>query len=246
MSEPFYSDVSIPVRSDLADAQQESWQRLAQPGTWWNGRERVAIAAEVRRARGCSYCKSRKAALSPYAIEGRHDCGDVLPEAAIEVIHRVTTDPQRLSRVFYEQAIEDGLTSEQYVELISCTVLTISVDAFCYSLGIALRELPEPLPGEPTRLKADGTFSDGAFVPLLAKPRGRDADLYSEVKTPIVPNVIRALSSVPDELPDLIKVAQAEYLKLDKVSDFTAHRSLDRQQTELIATRVSALNECFY
>ena len=246
MSHPFYSDARIPIRSDLADAQQASWQRLAQPGTWWNGRERVAVAAEVRRARGCSYCKARKAALSPYAIEGRHDCGDVLPEAAIEVIHRVTTDPQRLSRAFYEKAIEDGLTSEQYVELIGCTVLTISVDAFCYSLGIALRELPEPEPGEPSRLKAEGTFADGAFVPLLAKPSGRDADLYSEIPTPIVPNVIRALSSVPDELRDLIPLAQAEYLTLDKVSDFTAHRSLDRKQTELIATRVSALNECFY
>ena len=161
-------------------------------------------------------------------------------------MHRVTTDPQRLSRQFYDEAIEGGLTPEQFVELIGILGLTVSVDAFCYSLGVDPRPLPTPLPGEPSRLKAEGTFDHVAFVPLLAKPRGRDADLFADIPIPVVPNIIRCLSLVPDEVRGIVPLAQAEYVTFEQLTDFTAHRSLDRRQTELIATRVSAINECFY
>ena len=246
MSHAFYPDATVPVRADLADAQLQEWTRLSQPGTWWDGRERVSIAAEVRLARNCSFCAERKAALSPYAVEGTHDSEGILPEAAVEVIHRVTTDPQRLSRTFYDKAIEGGLTPERYVELISMIVLTVSVDAFCRSLGIGVRPLPEPQPGEPSRRKAAGKLYHGAFVPLLAKPEGPDADLYAAVPVPVAPNIVRSLSLVPAEARGLQTLAQAEYMTFKDLMDFTAQRSLDRRQAELIATRVSALNECFY
>ena len=75
MSEPgpLYPDTDLPVRPDLEDAHRETWRRIAAPGTWWTGAERVAMAAEVRRARRCALCAERKAALSPFAVEGRHD-----------------------------------------------------------------------------------------------------------------------------------------------------------------------------
>ena len=246
MSHSFYPDTPVPVRADLADAQEQEWARLSQSGTWWDGRERVSIAGEVRLAHSCSFCKERKAALSPYAVEGEHDSEGILPPVAVEVVHRVTTDPQRLSRAFYDKAIEGGLTPEQYVELIGITVLTVSVDAFCRSLGIAQRPLPEPQPGEPARMKASGKLFYGAFVPLLAKPSGPDTDLYADVPLPVAPNIVRSLSLVPEEARGLQNLAQAEYLTFDDLVNFTAQRSLDRRQTELVATRVSALNECFY
>ena len=250
MGHSFYPDATISIRTDLADAQQQEWERLARPGTWWSGAERLAIAAEVRAARRCAFCKERKSVLSPYAVEGTHDTTEVsagvLPDAVIEIVHRVVTDPQRLARAFYDKALEAGLTPEQYVEIIATTVLTVSVDGFCHALGVDLRPLPEPQSGEPHRHKAEGKFVYEAFVPMLDKPGGRDADLYTDIPTPIVPNVARALSSVPDELRGLMQLAQAEYLRFDQLIDVTACRSLDRQQTELIATRVSAHNECFY
>lgn len=246
MRHAFYPDAPVPVRADLADAQEQEWARLSQPGTWWNGRERASMGAEVRLARTCSFCAERKAALSPYSVPGEHDSEGTLPAPAVEVIHRVTTDPRRLSRIFYEKAIEDGLTPEQYVELISITVLTVSVDAFCRALGIGLRPLPEPQAGEPSRRKASGKLFHGAFVPLLAKPSGPDADIYKDVPLPVAPNIVRSLSLVPAEARGLQKLAQSEYLSFDDLVNFTAQRSLDRRQTELIATRVSALNECFY
>jgi hypothetical protein len=41
-------------------------------------------------------------------------------------------------------------------------------------------------------------------------------------------------------------LSAAHYLSPEKMVDLTAGRSLDRSQMELIAGRVSALNECFY
>ena len=83
-------------------------------------------------------------------------------------------------------------------------------------------------------------------MPRLAKPSGRDADLYDAIPMPVVPNIVNALSLVPDEIRGMLDLGQAEYVSFDNLTDFTAHRSLDRRQTELIATRVSAINECFY
>ena len=68
-----YAAASTPVRADLVEAHQKLWQKLAEPGTWWTGAERVAIAAEVRKAWTCTLCTDRKSALSPSAVDGEHD-----------------------------------------------------------------------------------------------------------------------------------------------------------------------------
>ena len=67
-----YDSYAPVVRRDLARAQEESWARLGRPGTWWSAEERLAIAEEVRAARWCELCRTRKAALSPYGLPGTH------------------------------------------------------------------------------------------------------------------------------------------------------------------------------
>jgi hypothetical protein len=62
-----------------------------------------------------------------------------------------------------------------------------------------------------------------------------------------VPNVARALSLVPDAVRQLKELSEAHYLRIDDVVDPRARmRELTRPQMELVAGRVSALNECFY
>ena len=51
-----YSDSSFDVRSDLKQAHRAYWDMLAEPGNWWTGAERVAIAEEVRNATSCAFC----------------------------------------------------------------------------------------------------------------------------------------------------------------------------------------------
>src|SRR5207249_196008 len=59
-----YDSAAVPVREDLVLAHARQWERLARPGTWWTGAERVAIAGEVRSAVTCELCRQRKASLS--------------------------------------------------------------------------------------------------------------------------------------------------------------------------------------
>ncbi len=92
-----YSDAPVSVRDDFAAAHTRFWQRLASPGAWWSSAERIAMAAEVRHAWQCALCQARKEALTPAAVQGQHDHLGALPEAAVEVIHRVVTDSGRLS-----------------------------------------------------------------------------------------------------------------------------------------------------
>ncbi|MFP6683683.1 MAG: alkylhydroperoxidase-related (seleno)protein, partial [Polyangiaceae bacterium] len=71
------------VREDMLVAYRRAWDRLAEPGTWWTGAERVAIAAESRVAENCEFCERRAEALSPHSETGQHDgpSGETLPTA---------------------------------------------------------------------------------------------------------------------------------------------------------------------
>ena len=240
-----YADAPVTVREDLRACQQRAWDRLARPGTWWTGAERIAMAAEARQAPHCSLCRERADALSPLAVSGPHDGLGELPEAAVEVIHQVTLDPARLSRTWFEKALAAGLGDAQYVEIVGVVVTVVSIDSFCRGIGVPLRDLPEPIEGEPSRYRPTGALPEGAWVPMIAerRARGPEQNLYGMPRTG---NVLRALSLVPDEVRGLIDLSGPHYLRMDEMLDLSAAKTLDRMQIELIAGRVSALNECFY
>lgn len=100
-----YRNTGIAVRDDMIASQTRAWQSLGAPGTWWTGAERVAIAREVRAARRCAGCADRKAALSPYAVNAAHDAVTDLPPAIVDAVHRIVTDPGRLSRRWADEVM---------------------------------------------------------------------------------------------------------------------------------------------
>ncbi len=55
----------MPIRADLLAAQANAWSQIGEPGIWWTGAHRVAIAAETRHATHCPLCAARREALSP-------------------------------------------------------------------------------------------------------------------------------------------------------------------------------------
>lgn len=241
-----YGQATVPVRADLVDAHRRAWERLAAPGTSWTGAERVAIAEEVRAAARCGLCARRAAALSPAHVDGTHDGSGTLAEPAVDAIHRVTTDPGRLGRAWFDGLAARGLSAERYVELLGVVVTVVSIDAFCRGIGLPPHGLPSPLPGAPSGHRPAGVVDEGAWVPTLPQRAavGPEADLYAGM--PIAPNVIRALSLVPDEVRQLRALGRAHYLSEREMMDLGAGRALDRAQIELIAGRVSSRRECFY
>ena len=242
-----YAESDVPVREDLGVAHRQIWEHLAAPGSWWTGAERVAIAAEARSAPRCPLCRQRKQALSPYAIEGEHAHLGALPDAAVDVIHRVVTDPSRLSRTWAEKTLAGGISDGHYVELLGVVVAVVSIDSLHRGLDVPLEALPEPLPGEPTHYRPAQAAPGTGFVPMLPADGavGPEADLWDRGRTG---NVIRAMSLVPDAVRDLLLLSKVHYLPIEEVGSFGGDtgRALDRMQMELIAGRVSALNECFY
>jgi hypothetical protein len=133
MSE-FYASAPIAIRKDLAGAHARAWARIGRPGTWWDGAGRIAIAAETRHAPSCALCRRRKEALSPAAIEGNHDSLAALPEVVVELVHRVRTDPGRLSERWLRGVIAAGLSEEQYVEAVSIVAHVVAIDTMARGL----------------------------------------------------------------------------------------------------------------
>jgi len=240
-----YSAARVAVRDDLLAAHTRAWERLAEAGTWWTGAERVAIAREVRAASGCALCRERKAALSPNAVSGRHDGDSTLPEAAVEAVHRLTSDPGRLSEDWLDRIRAGGVTDERYVELLGVVVTVVSIDGFCRGIGVPLHPFPDSVPGTPSRYRPAQARAEGAWVPMIAarEATGAEEGLFGGGQTG---NVIRALSLVPDEVRQLRDLSAAHYLSERRMIDLAAGRSISRAQMELIAGRVSALRECFY
>ena len=138
MTDMTYADAPFAIRADIVAAHAATWDRIASPGTWFDGETRVAIAAETRNARDCVLCAERKEALSPYSVGGSHDSLGDLPENIVEVIHRIVSDPGRLMQKWYEDSLASGLTEEEYVEIVGVTCSTISVDTFAHAAGLGL------------------------------------------------------------------------------------------------------------
>jgi hypothetical protein len=246
MAEPNYDAAPVTVRDDLAAAHRRAWAHIAGPGTWWDGAARVAIAAETRVVRQCRLCAARKAALSPYMVDGAHDALTDLPAPAIEVIHRVRSDAGRLTERWYQGVIASGLDEGAYVEIIAVLATTVAVDSFTHALGPAPHKLPAPRPGAPSRRQPRGAKKSLAWVATLAPEdvTAADGDLYAGLAAV---NIHRALSLVPAEVIAFFDLDAVQYLPDSGLRDYgREYRAISHPQIELLAARVSAINGCVY
>ena len=234
------------VRDDLRAEHEQVLQRLASPGTWFTGAQRTAIAAEARAASGCALCSERRDALAPTFVTGRHDRASELPEAIVDAVHRIAVDPGRLARSDFE-AWTTEFTDAEYVEIIGVVVQITAVDTLAAALGKSPPALPEPVDGAPSQHRPPAAASDQAWVPTLPSG-GRDPDSMTLFRGQPSPNVARALSLVPDEVRAITRLSRVQYVAAFDVADVSVGggRAITRPQMELVAARVSALNECFY
>ena len=116
----------------------------------------------------CALCRRRKEALSPAAIEGKHDSLDELPEIVVEVIHSVRTDPGRLSERWFRDVIAAGLSEEEYVETVSIVAHVVAIDTMARGMGFEPIALPPPQPGQPSQYRPGGAKRGDAWVPWIA------------------------------------------------------------------------------
>lgn len=215
---------------------------IASPGAVFTGAERRDFLLEARAAKSCELCIRRKAAVSPYAADGTHEAATALDERLVDAVHRIATDPGRLSTRWYRELTGAGTSDAELVEMIAVVCTGIAIDTLHRGLGLALPELPGPRPGEPDGMISAGATVHSARVPTVHPEvaTGAVAALYSMSDV----NILRSLTLVPSGVALFFGTTAPLYPPPDPNDhpDF----ELRRPQMELIATTVANYNDCFY
>lgn len=226
MSANHLAAAALPVRDEVLQAHQATLAAFAQPGAWWNGADRLAIVRAVRAAPDCALCIARAESVTPNAVQGEHDSDGSLPPVAVEAAHRIRTDSGRLTRRWFDDLIDMGLQREAYAELTSLTASAVIVDTFAQAVGAEPPPLPEAADGEPSFEASDDVADGGAWLPVAREGRA---------------NILRSLGLVPSALALFFGTFNTSYYMRPN-----ARFAIGRRQVELVATRVSAVNQCFY
>ena len=236
------------LRAELPAAHNSAWSQIGSPGAIFNAKQRIAILQLARSAMDCQLCEQRKQALSPFTIDGQHDsAGDTetseLHPALIDAIHRIRTDPGRLTKAWFDDMLSLGVTLEAYVEAVSVVSTVVIIDTLHQSLGLALAPPPAANLGEPTGQLNTLASDQGAWLPtfnlLIADPEA-NANQLADHGLPQVPNIAKALGLVPCATELFFGAFQPHY----QLSDIKLE--ISQSQAEFVASRVSAINECFY
>lgn len=204
----------LPVSDELAASFRHVWNKLAQPGTWWTGAQRVAIAAVARDTYDGN----------PSAPQAE------LPSAAVAAAALLSATPAKVTPELIAQWEDEGLDPHQYVELIGIISRVTVVDTFHRAMELPLEPLPQPEPGEPSRIVPDPPPTlTKAWMPMVGPP-----------------TIPTSLSAVPAEMEAQEALHGPAYLAYEEMSDPAIVKGLSRAQMELVASRTSVINECFF
>jgi hypothetical protein len=236
-----YADSEYPVRDEIAAVHVRQLQHISSPGTWGTGAERRSVAAEARIA-------GYEAGLLEPPANGAGGPDIVLPDSIRQVVRKVAVAVRDLSKDFFDAATSSGLSDAEYVEIVGIVSRVVDLDVFARGIGVAPRPLPAPVGGEPSRERPATAVIEKAWVPTIPNgPAGGELGQTLYHGRPM-PYIVRGMSLVPDELRAHLELEQAHYTRLDKLLDYEYqhHEGLSRPQAEVVAGRVSVLNDCFY
>jgi hypothetical protein len=152
----------------------------------------------------------------------------------IDAIHRIRTDPARLTRSWFH-TVSAATGPGPYLEMVSVVTSSVIIDTLHQALGQPVPELPPARAGAPTAEPAGDVVDDGAWVPLTRAPK-----TLADTGLPVVPNIVRAMGLVPAAVSLFFTTFRPHYALKDIAL------SISQAQAEFVASRVSAMNECFY
>lgn len=209
------------------------WQCVAEPGNWWTGEQRVAIALAAREATVRPLWDRQREDV--HALSQQTTAGNLSP-LALDTIERIATESGQLN-MDWCQAVCRHLGEGAYIELLAVVVLTLPVDRFCRLLDREPVDFPTPTPGQPARSERDDLVDIGGWT-RVTQTSLNDKELV---------NVSRALSQAERENVLRRELVDALYMMGHSFFAFTWDRhALSRPQLELAAVRTSMINACFY
>ena len=232
---PRYDISDFPRRSHIDIAHEAAITAYGKAGTWLDSRTRVKILEEVRSAKDCPLCLEQRRSLSPYAKEGEHVSQTGLDPITVEIVHRLCNNADRLTYRWFESILAQGVSAEQYVEIVGLVATAIIIDGFAGALGYQTIPAPRAQSGVPTRKANDKVVEAGAWIPIMDVENEA-----TETGLPKIPNIFRAMGLVPESVRHFFSVMSSQY----SLTPFDT--SLDRSQVEYIASKMSSHNQCFY
>lgn len=178
---------------------------------------------------GAVWSGSERIAIAETARAAQAGAAVVGTGAAHDAAATIATRPSSIRRVTVDTWMMEGLGMAHYVELVGVVSRLVAVDTVLATLGETLEPLPEPVEGEPTGEVAMDARERKAWVPMVGAT-----------------SIVGALSMVPVEMEAMLDLHGPAYLTPEQMGDPVFQRGLHRAQMELVASRTSAINECFY
>jgi hypothetical protein len=220
-----YATDGFGVPDSIVQTHRSSWDQIARAGSHWSGAERVEIARQARAARA--------ARTEPPWLRGDLPGSDVLSADALDAVRTIAADAMKIGRAWASAKIAI-LGDAPYVELGAVVATSTAIDAFAEALGRPHEALPEPRSGAADGERLSAVADAGAYVPMMDPWSG--------------PNVGRAMSLVPQANALFMSNVMAMYNGGGEGTfyDLVWDGPLSRPQAEVLAARVSAVNECFY
>ena len=238
-----YSDSKYVIKEEIETVHNRHFLNFSSAGTWGNSEQRIAIAS-------CA----REAAMSAGLLE--ETPGTLVKESNLKlskvaklVVEKLAVSPKDVLRDFFNEAINAGLSEEEYVEIVGIVSRVVDMDIFARGINHPLIALPQPGVGSPSKARPETAKLELAWVSTIPNfPEGGlpAKQLFGE--KPPKPYIVRGLSLVPDEVKRHMELEKAQYQPLGNIMNFDLrhHKGLSRAQVEVVAGKVSALNECFY
>lgn len=161
------------------------------------------------------------------AMAGEEVSGD---SNTIRLVELLAADPGAVQLKHVADALAES-DEPSVVEVVSIVARTAAVVSFYRALGLPIPELPRVQPSNPTGLNAPRQewVDSGAWLPVTK------AD-----------SIVNAFSIVPQELEAWFGLADQMYLTGAEMADPVIVKGITRSQHEVVASRTSYLNECFY
>ncbi len=220
-----YQGDGFAVRDEIVQTHRMAWQAIGAAGSQLTAAERVEIARQARATRA-------KRGDPAWLRDGLPDAEGRISDEAVDAARTIAADAHKINAEWAAKKIE-ALGEAAYVELGSIVVTVTAIDAFNEALGREHEPLPTPVEGEPTGEVLEEAAQAGAYVRMMDPFAG--------------PNVARALSLVPSANQLFVANVMSMYSSPGGgFYDMEWNGPLNRPQAELLAARVSAVNECFY
>ncbi len=214
------------VDDEIVDACRSAWDHLGTPGAWWTGRQRIAIAEQIRASAPRPLWDK-----APELTDVDDSPDGELSAFERALTERITTQPSSIDHKTYLHIV-DRIGEDKYAELAAIATQVVPIDQLHSALGLDREPLPQAEDGEPTGERPDDLVDDVAFLPT-APPNG-------------MAHVAVSLSLAEADNARRLRLVRSMYSGRAFGEMVWTHRALSRPQIELVAAKTSALNECFY